>query len=416
MKRYSVILAAMAMLFAASCEKPADETPGKEDSKPELNANEYILDDEVHPFVSVAVSNVGEYLCIAASPAEGADTYEEIIEQDEFFYVAISPLLNGKEFDLMMEESLYTVISTLDGVELETVAPTMTEEIDGGICVFTYREGVALVEISLSLPDGSSFSAELSAEEPGIVVNENVFAIDGNEKPVRTAFCLLEDGMTALYLTPAGISYFDELPITTYYAYIMLDDSQCHGRTLSVSDVAVVGYADNFNEIVVDSNEVPTAGTLNVASDPDDPTHYIVSADLDFSGTSLKLRFDGSVIDAAAKEEVRNEIIYENKSYGIKEVWLDMMPSVENVCSVIIVTEGGKTMTINLPADFLDGNAHGFSQSKYLSIEFDGKIFSKAEGYSGTVTVGTHGDVMTIEATNYDNLEITYVGPYETAE
>ena len=57
----------------------------------------------------------------------------------------------------------------------------------------------------------------------------------------------------------------------------------------------------------------------------------------------------------------------------------------------------------------------GFSQSPYLFVEYDGTRFSKAEGYNGTVTVETDAEIISIEATNYKNLEITYVGPYETA-
>lgn len=123
---------------------------------------------------------------------------------------------------------------------------------------------------------------------------------------------------------------------------------------MTVNDVVAVGYADNFNEIIVDSNEAETTGVLNVAADPQDPTHYVVSADLDFSGTTLKLRFDG--------------------------------------------------------------NAHGFSQSPDLYMEFDGKVFSKAEGYSGTVTVGLDGGMLIVDATNYNGLQVTYQGPCQISE
>jgi hypothetical protein len=80
----------------------------------------------------------------------------------------------------------------------------------------------------------------------------------------------------------------------------------------------------------------------------------------------------------------------------------------------MIYTEREDVLKIHLPSDFIDGNAHGFSQSPDLYIEYDGKVYSKAKGYSGTVTVGRDGDTLRIDATNYDNLKITYEGPYET--
>ena len=51
-------------------------------------------------------------------------------------------------------------------------------------------------------------------------------------------------------------------------------------------------------------------------------------------------------------------------------------------------------------------------QDEYISIEYDGKVYSKATGSSGTVTIGVDGDRIKIEATNYKNLEVTYEGPY----
>ena len=86
----------------------------------------------------------------------------------------------------------------------------------------------------------------------------------------------------------------------------------------------------------------------------------------------------------------------------------------ENTYTMVIYTEREDVLKIHLPSDFLDGNAHGFSQSPDLYIEYDGQVYSKANGYSGTVTVGKDENIIKIEATNYDNLKIIYEGPYET--
>ena len=388
--------------------------PGQGNQDVVLEANTYAVDKEKSSFGSVEVSNLGEYICIAASPTEGVENFDAIFEQDEYFYVAISPLLNGKEFDLMAEKDLYTVMSTLDGAFLESVAPGMTQEIKDGKCTFNYQNEKAEVEISLTLADGRTLAAKMEAEQAGIVVNENIFAIAGDEKPVRTAFYLKEDGLTTLYLTPAGIQYFEDISITTYYAYIILDDTQCNGRALDVSDIVAVGYGDNFNEIYVDSREVDALGSLRVLSDPDNVAHYQVSADITLGGTTLKLRYNGNAIDAGTKEVVKNELVYNGKSYGITGVSLDLQPNQENTCGVMIATDRGDFMRITLPLNFLDGNAHGFSQSPDLYMEYDGQVYSKANGYSGTVTVGKDENTIKIEATNYDNLKIIYEGPYET--
>ena len=382
---------------------------------PEIEVNTYQKEGVDGSFASVVVSNLGEYVCIAATPTAGIDDFNAVFEQDEYFYVAVSPLLNGQEFDMMTEDELFTVMSTLEGAELESVAPSMKEEILAGRCVFDYKEGVANVEVQVLLADGTDLAVRLSAEEPGIVVNQNIFAIAGNQKPVRTAFRKLENGTTAIYLTPAGIEFFEELDVATYYAYIILDDSKCHGRTLTPEDVISVGYVDNLKGIAVDSDDVSVTGTLHVASDSHDLAHYVVAADLDFAGTTLKLRFNGTTRDAYMKEQTPNEVVYHGKSLGITAVSVDMQSNPEGVYHLMIRTECDDVVRITLPSNFLDGNAHGFSQSPDLFIEYDGVVYSKANGSNGTVTAGIYGDKIRIEATNYNNLEVIYEGPYETA-
>ena len=153
-------------------------------------------------------------------------------------------------------------------------------------------------------------------------------------------------------------------------------------------------------------------GTMNVAANPDDPAHYVVSVDLDFGGSTLKIRFDGQTLDAYATEVLVNEVVYDGESLGIKDVVLDALPNAESTYTVMLTTERDDVVNITLPMEYLDGNAHGFSQSQYLYIEYGGKIYSKATGYSGTVTIGIKDGVMKVEATNYNDLEITYEGPY----
>ena len=404
------VIAALMALVVISCEKVPAEP---EQEKPAPETNMFTVDGQIGVFESVVVSNIGEYICIAASTSDGVDVFDEIFDQEEYFYVAISPLLNGKEFDIKTERRLYTMMSELSGAFLESVTPETTQEIQSGTCLFNCKDGKVNVLVNAALADGTSLTVKLTAEESGIVVNENLFSIDGNDKPIRASFSKFENGTTAIYLTPAGIEYFADLEIATYYAYVILDDSKCHGKMLSVEDVIAVGYADNLTGLIVDSRDVMTSGSINVASDSSDPSHFVVSADLDFSGVSLQLRFDGKTRDANIVQVKESKIIYNGKSLGIKNVALDRQTDVDDVYHVLITTEKDDDIRISLPSNFLDGNAHGFSQSPNLYIEYDGTVYSKANGSSGTVTISISGGVLKVEATNYKNLEVLYEGPYE---
>ena len=405
------IAAAFMTLAAISCEKPQAEESEQEKPAPETNM--FAVDGQVGVFESIVVSNIGEYICIAASTSDGVDVFDEIFDQEEYFYVAISPLLNGKQFDIKAEQRLYTMMGTLPGVHLESVTPETSQEVLSGTCLFNCKDGMVDVTVDMVLAGGATLTVKLNAEEAGVVVNQNLFSIAGNDKPIRTSFSKFENGTTAIYLTPAGIDYFADLEIATYYAYIILDDSKCHGKTLTVEDVIAVGYADNINAKTVDSRAVPTTGSVNVASDSENPAHFTVSADLDFEGTTLQLRFDGNTRDANIVEVKESKIIYDGKSLSIKNVALDRQTEVEGVYHVLITTERDDVILISLPSNFLDGNAHGFSQSPDLYIEYDGVVYSKAKGSSGTVSVGASNGSIKVEMTNYKNLEVLYEGPYE---
>lgn len=398
-------------------EKPSEKPEEKPEEKPVATKdNTYVIDGTEYAFGSVAVTNFGEYLCITASPAENVENFDAIFEQDEYLYVAISPLLKGAEFDLMTEQTLFTVISTIDGAAVESLAPGAVTEISEGKCMFTYEDGKASVSILMKLDSGVELSAKMSAEEPALVVNENIFALNGDTKPVRTAFHESKEGMTTIYLTPAGISYFEEIDITTYYAYITVEDSQCNGRTMSVKDIECAGYGDNLKGIYKSSYDTEVTGTVNVLRDPEDPSHYTVAAALDFEGNTLELRFDGKAISTELKEEKESAVIYDSKKQKIQDVSLDKTSNPEFTYSAIILTEDGTEIRIKFPLAYIDGVAHGFSQSPYLTITYGEDIFSKATGYSGTVTIGTEGGTITIEATNYKNFEIFYQGPYKIIE
>ena len=199
------VIAALMALVVISCEKVPTEP---EQEKPAPETNMFTVDGQIGVFESVVVSNIGEYICIAASTSDGVDVFDEIFDQEEYFYVAISPLLNGKEFDIKTERRLYTMMSELPGAFLESVTPETTQEVQSGTCLFNCKDGKVNVLVNVALADGTSLTVKLTAEESGIVVNENLFSIDGNDKPIRASFSKFENGTTAIYLTPAGIEYF----------------------------------------------------------------------------------------------------------------------------------------------------------------------------------------------------------------
>lgn len=440
MKRFYLLIIAITVAIASvSCEKepvpgqgntpPASEnthpepgdtpgdTPGTQPETPVTpSENSFILNGEETPFGSVVVSNFGEYLCIAASTSEGVESFEEILEQDEYLYVAISPLLNGQEFDMMTETKLYTVISTISGVELESVAPGLTDEIISGKCRFAYEDGITIMDISMVLTDDSTFDAKLTAEEV-ITVNENTIAVDGDTRPIRAAFKKEEEGKTTLYLTSAGLVYASELDIAIYYAYITIDDALCNGTTIDVSKITEAGIVDNASEQTISSKTTETTGTVNIKRASDNPAHYTVIAYLNFGGTMLEIQYDGIAVDFNHAPEVIYEVVYGKNSYKINQVTLDK--TVGNGLWRVLVESEGEDLTITLPAEEFDGNPKGFSQFSDIpevQVTYGENVYSKATNAVGTMTVGIEGENIHVEFTNYKDLSVLYEGTFTTIE
>lgn len=426
--RLLAAFAAMTILFA-SCDKtdspeeknptenPGPDKPAEPAEPAEPAANSYIIDDEQFSFGSVALVNLGENIGMAACPAENITSYEAILEQDQYFFAGLSPLLNGDGFDMMTESKAFTIISTLDGVHIEGISPESTDEILSGSCQFEYSDGAATIRVDMVLADGTAFKANLSAEQSELIINENTITRNGEEKPIRTAFFKEEDGITYLYLTPGGIDYGEELENVTYYAYLALETSGCDGSVLSPEDLVMAGIVDNAYGKYIDSSENETSGTVTVRKDPASLDLFTVTADLVIGTETLKIVFQGNAKDYLLEPEETYEVIYDGESYQISEVILDKTVG-DGLWTATLKTTG-EEVSLTFPSDAFDGNAHGFSQYKQnpaVGAAYGDTVYNSGTGSSGTITIGINGENIRIDFTNYNNFTVLYEGPFTTID
>lgn len=429
MKRYIYyILVALCSLTLAACggDDDAPITPGGGDNPgggvvetpvaANLDVNSYALAGEVAEFGSVKAMMVGDNLSIVATPQAGIASAEEILECGEFIYAAVNPLLIGKEFDLMTEQSLYTFISTMVGAELESVAPDLTDEIEAGTALFTYQNSVLNVKADLTLVGGVtlSFHAETTIE---VVINENVISSIYGEKPLRAAFYLEEDGVTYLYFTPAGISYFEELSIATWYLYLVADSSLLNGEQVDITAIDedtpfIFGMVDNLDDSnsfeVASVNIQSASGMFNIKRNGEGD--YTAIIDITYGGAAFNVAFTGECVSANVQMPVeQNYVVYEGEKLNLIGASLT---KAESVWRVELDVDNGTTIVATAPATFFDGNARGFSQSADLTVSYEGVTYSKANGYSGTFTAlyDESGETLSLLFTNYDNLEFSYAG------
>lgn len=432
MKKFRFTIAVMtlaALCCMVSCEKPKTEEEEKDDDKevpvgPEeypYNENTWVVDGIENDLFSTALTMVGENLAIAASPEEGLTDVAAIMESDEFFYAAVGPVLLNKEFNPKTEPSVFTLISTLSEVPLETVAPEETDEIKDGKCLMTFEDNVLTLKAELVLADGTKVGLHITAkakEGEEIIINENIIGRGDEVKPLRSSFYKEEEGLTYLFFTPANISYFSELDIARWYMYIVIPTDKVMTKGAEAVRFGVVDNVDDANSFELDAEAIAgIAGTCKVATCGEGC--YTADVSFDIAGVKYFVKFDGTCISADVEEPV--EVLETYFKYNGEELTIEsaVLVKKDDVWTLNLAVSNGKMASVAMSQDFfVKGGTFGFSQDKNMAVGYAGRTYSKANGYSGTVTM--HLDdangIVEVQFTNYQDLDFYYKGKYTEEE
>ena len=419
MKRFlTPILLAVMALFAVACEPNIN---GGGDDEKELPVNSYWIFGEPTSLQSVALDMLDENIYIVASPTANLATAEEIFESEEYIYVAVSPLLVGKEFDLKTEQSLYTIMSTLGGAPLREVTPGNNSEVLAGTAQFTYEGGVAVAKATITLNNGREFKLHLSAEKE-VVVNDNIIARGGEEKPLRAAFYDEGDYATTLYFTPAGVEYFDELENVTWYIYLGVSNRLIDGKAHSLAEMdgsssfefGVIDNVSSSKTIEIMAGYLRGgSGDFTIAKTAD--ATYAASINIKLLGVQYVVEFEGECIsvDYAPAKKI-NFFDFKGTEYAVTSATLTKG---ESVWSVELANESGNSVVLNAPQEFFNtgDGGRGFSQSKDFTVEYNGTVYSKANGYSGTI-ISTYDDAtnnLMLDFFNNSDVKFNYTGVVE---
>ena len=418
MKRFTLYLLSLAtLLFSVSCEPDNGGQGG--DSGNELKANTYSVDGVVGSFNSVEVMMVGENISIVATPDKGVTSAETILECSNYFFASVSPLLIGKEFDIKTEKTLFTFISTLDEASLDAVAPNSTDEVVSGKAQFIYQNNVLTVKAEMTLVNGKVFTIHAQAKQD-VVINENTIARGSEEKPLRAAFYSETGNTTTLVFTPANIDYFEELEDASWYMFITVSNNLMSGanidvKNLGADDTFEFGVIDNvrdsksFSVIYGFTDMSNVEGTFNITKK--EAAEYLVDIDMVVEEVKYKAHFDGECISEHKQQEVKtNYFIYNGTEYAATGATLSKGAS---VWSVEVAASNGVSAVVAAPKNFFEqGGTYGFSQSQFFKVVCDGVIYNKENGSSGTVTLqyDDQNKMLTIDFTNYDNLQFNYSG------
>ena len=412
MKRFNLIaLAIVGLLFAVACEP---ENSGENGGKTELAVNSYSVSGDAIKLPSVAVEMLGENIYVVATPTPNLTTAEEILESKEYIFVAVSPLLVGKEFDLKTESKLYTIMSTLAGAPLKEVTPENNSEVVAGTVQLSYEGGVAVVKAEITLTSGKLFRLHLSAENE-IVVNDNIIARGSEVKPLRAAFYDEGDYATTLYFTPAGLEHFGDIDDASWYIYLGVSNQLVDGKKHSLADMGGTsmfefGVIDNLSS----SKSVEImAGYLRGATGEFTITKtaeakYRASINIKLLGVEYVVEFEDKCMSVDyAPEKKTNFFDYKGAESAITSATLTLG---EEVWSVEFALSNSKSVVLNAPMSFFNSGdgGRGFSQSKDFTVEYKGVVYSKANGYSGTMISAYDETTQNLVLDFFNNSEVKF--------
>ena len=420
MRKLSIFLMSLAVcLFSVSCEREG----GNESA--ELKANTYSVDGVEVALKSVAVMMVDENISIVATPEQGVTSAEKILECENYLFASVSPLLVGKEFDLKTESRLFTFISMLADAKLDAVAPDETNEITSGKAKFVYENDILVVKAEMTLISGKVFKFHATAKQ-SVVVNENTIARGNEEKPLRAAFYSETGNTTTLIFTPANIDYFEELEDASWYMQITVSNNLVSGldvdiKSLGATDTFEFGVVDNvrnsksFSIVYGFSDMSDVEGSFNIAKTGE--AKYTVDINLSVGGVAYKANFEGECTSEHKEQDVKkNYFIIDGEEYVATGATLTKGAS---VWSVEVVASNGKSAVLAAPRSFFEqGGTYGFSQSQHFKVIYDGVTYNKENGSSGTVTLqyDDQNKTLTIDFTNYANLQFNYSGSVAVVE
>ena len=411
---YTILLAAVLLV---ACE-PDNSVDNNETGLP---LNSYSINENRAQLQSVAVDMLGENIYIVATPTANLTTATEIFECDEYVYVAVSPLLVGKTFDLKTESKLYTVTSTLSGAKLDNITPSDNKAISAGTATLSYENGVAVVKADITLKSGTVLKVHASAANK-LSLNNNIISRGDEYKPLRAAFYDEGDYSTTLYFTPAGAEYYGELEDVSWYMYIGMSNLLHDGKTHSLAELDGTssfefGVIDNV--MSTNSTEI-MAGFLRGATgeftiSKTAAATYKADINITIQGVIYRASFEGECISVDyAPEKPTNFFTYKGTDYTVLSATLTQG---DEVWSVEVATSSGKNVVLNAPKAFFNSGdgGRGFSQSADFTVEYDGTVYSKANGYSGTI-ISAYDEAtqhLVLDFFNNSDVKFNYTGTVE---
>ena len=139
---------------------------------------------------------------------------------------------------------------------------------------------------------------------------------------------------------------------------------------------------------------------------------YKATINIKLLGVQYIVNFDDKCISVDyAPEKKINYLDYKGSESAITSATLTQG---ESVWSVELATASGASVVLNAPKGFFNSGdgGRGFSQSKDFTVEYNGVVYSKANGYSGTM-ISSYDEAtqsLALDFFNNSDVKFNYTG------
>lgn len=218
-------------------EDPEDpENPENPGDGPTVEMNTLVMGETVISLGSVAVSEMGGNIFLAATEQGGLETAEDIFDAGEkYLYILVNPELVGTEIDIMTEIREFSVSVLWDDIYI-AVGNGYAEDVTEGVCTVTDK-GDNLYEFftEFTSSDGVKYAVraegtldETAGEAPAPELQPNTFYFDGTSTALGSSALGIAADYLYLAATPAaGLTDLEDIMYGgDDYMYVMISPSQ----------------------------------------------------------------------------------------------------------------------------------------------------------------------------------------------
>lgn len=429
---FSVTLADGNVLRGNALLPEVREDEGGESAYPEEPMT-FTVDGVSSPVGTAAVENYDGYVMFTVTPQPDAGLFSDIYDAGyDYIQLLLLPGYLNEELDVLDSPAVIYGWRSSDGTVLSITPDGGRGLLESGTVRIDFdgASGDYTLYMHLDFAAGPEVGVHAVGQMTGEAPEEgSTISINGDVKPVRASFYIVEDGTVMLSFTSAEVYYFDEMVENAVRWFsVSVDESLLGAGDIDISSedsYFMLCLMDNMTgEFLMAESGMPdgASGVLNVSRDASDPEHFTVSVSVAFgNGTTVVVDFDGPCVSADYVPEEPNELTYMGVTETIESVLVDktggalweIWVSTESGLDTVADFECAGSVHITVPeAAFNYGDAVGFSTFKdTMKFEYDGKTWQYDGGNTlGSLEVSLDGDQIALDFTTYGDLSGHYEG------